>query len=457
MINWMKEAQEREQDIVNTLSDWIKINSVHDETTAGPGMPFGKGIQEAMEFILEQGKKDGFKTVNDEGYACHLDYGDGEEIFGILGHVDVVPEGDDWTYPPFSGKVVDRKMYGRGTQDDKGPVIAAYYAVKIIQDLGLPISKKIRIILGGNEERDWKCVDHYFKNFPRPDLGFTPDGDFPIVFGEKEIKIVSYTGEYASDTVVSFEGGTAANSVPDYAKAVVTINNAEIKQTFATFLADKKLEGTVSEVDGNLQFEIFGISAHGSTPEIGVNAAVALLTFLAKVTDNKMVAHFSNIFSHYDGSGLGINFTGDKMGSLTANLGIIEYKDNAFKFILDIRYPLENDKADMEAKITKSAENPNFSATATEIAFKKGIYLDIDSPLIKTLHKAYIDFTGDTKTKPIVLGGGTYARATDNIVCFGMLFPESTNSMHQKDEAVDLDELIKATAIYAQAIYDLVK
>lgn len=458
-MNWLEEAKKRENEIVTMLSDWIKINSVYDEDTIEEkdNKPFGKGVREAFDFILAKSQADGFATVDDDGYACHIDYGEGDSIVGILGHVDVVPEGDGWIHPPFSGKIEDGYLYGRGTQDDKGPVVASYIAMKMIKEMGLPISKKIRMILGGNEEREWKCVKHYFEKYPHPDTGFTPDGDFPLVYGEKEIEVLTYEGEYECETIEIIEGGTAANSVPDYAMALIIKDKEKIKKEFEAFLQEKELKGEAKLVGGGLELRVFGISAHGSTPEKGLNAAAFLLEFLAENTDNAMVKHFYRLFSHYDGRGMGIAFTGDKMGALTTNLGIVDYKHGKFKITLDLRYPLEIDHENLAQKLKESAENEKFKISLKQMANMKGLYLDLESPLLKALTKAYVDQTGDNKTKPMVLGGGTYARATDNIVCYGMLFPESENRMHQKNERVKISELILATAIYAQAIYELAK
>ena len=457
LVNWLEEAKKRENEIIDMVSEWVKINSVYDEDTIEDGSPFGKGVREAFDFILDKGKEDGLETLDDEGYACHLDYGEGKEIVGILGHVDVVPEGDDWILPPFSGQIEDGYVNGRGTQDDKGPVVAAYIATKIIKELNLPISKKIRMILVGNEEREWKCVKHYFKKYPHPDTGFTPDGDFPLVYGEKEIEVINFDGEYNCDTVEVLEAGTAANSVPDYAMALIINNTEKIKKAFEKFLKEKKLNGEAKKVGGSVELRVFGISAHGSTPEKGLNAAIYLLEFLSGNTDNEMIKHFYKMFQHYDGRGMKIDFIGDKMGALTTNLGIIDYKHGKFKVTMDLRYPLEIDTLNLENKLQESCKNDNFNINMTQLANMKGLYLDLESPLLKTLVKAYVDQTGDDKTKPMILGGGTYARATDNIVCYGMLFPKSENRFHQKNERVKTSDLVMATAIYAQGIYELAK
>lgn len=457
MPNWLEEAKKRQDEMVQVLSGWLKNDSQYDAATISEGAPFGKGVREAFDYILAEAEKDGFAYVDDEGYACHIDYGSGETILGILGHVDVVPEGEGWSFPPFSGEVANGKIYGRGSQDDKGPVVAAYFGMKIIKELGLPVSKKIRMILGGNEERDWKCVDHYFKNYPRPDFGFTPDGDFPLVYAEKEIQMYEFTGKYSEGSILSFKSGTAPNSVPDHATAVVNLPLEKIQAPFAAFLAENKLQGSLEKKGDTLQLDIKGVSAHGSTPEVGVNAAVYLMQFLKQQATNAMISHFADVFADYYGGGMGISFEDPKTGRLTANLGIVEYENGVYRFVLDSRYPMSIDREAMKDNIKEKTTGLAWPSEMKELAFKKGIYLDLESDLIQTLHKAYVDHTGDTKTKPYAIGGGTYARATDNVACFGMSFPYSDRLFHQKDEAVSIEEFVLATAIYAQAIYDLAK
>ena len=455
-MQWLQEAEKRKDEMVQSLCRWLKINSVYDSTTVGEGAPFGKGVKEALEYIVDLAEKDGFAAVNDEGYACHIDYGQGDNIVGILGHVDLVPEGDGWKYPPYSATVADGRIYSRGTQDDKGPMMAAYFAVKIIRDLGLPISKKIRLILGGNEERDWLCVDHYFKKYPRPDYGFTPDGSFPLIFSEKEIQMYAFTGKYSSDSIISLKGGTAPNSVPD--KAIAVIKPGEgIKEAFEKYLQDHKLGGSCVEKPEGLELHVTGIGAHGSTPEVGVNAVVHLMKFLKAQMGDAMISHFADVLGGYNGEGLGIDFESKISGKVTANLGVASYEDGAYRFVLDSRYPMEVDIPKMKASIRAKTTGLPWKSEMEEAGFKKGIFVDLDSHLVKTLLKAYVDHTKDTESKPLAIGGGSYARATENVVCFGMAFPHTEPLAHQKNENVVIDELVLATAIYAQAIYELAK
>ena len=457
MIDWLQEAKKHENEMVKMLSDWIKCKSVYDDTTKSKQAPFGKGVRDAHDFILNTAKEDGFVNVDDEGYACHIDYGEGETIVGILGHYDVVPEGEDWEFPAFSGTVKDGKVFGRGSQDDKGPVVASYFAMKIIRELGLPVSKKARMILGGNEESSWQCVEHYFKNYPKPDYGFTPDGDFPLVYAEKIIQMYEMSGVYQDEEILSFVSGTAANAVPDSATVETSIAFEKLEYSFNEFVKENNVTGEILDQGGVTKLIIHGVGAHASTPEVGVNAAALMLKYLKDNSSNAMTAHFADVFKSYDGSGLGIKFNSEKMGPLTANLGIVEYKEGKYRFELDTRYPTEMDADKMFASIEKATSGLAWESKVTKTNFKSGVFLDLDSDLVKTLMKSYVDQTNDTKTQPFIIGGGTFARAAENIVCFGMIFPDGPRLFHQKNEYVKIDDLVKGCAIYAQAIYDLIK
>lgn len=205
----------------------MRINSVMDETTAGPGKPFGEGVNASLTSLLELGEKEGFTTKNLDGFAGHIEWGEGDDIVGVLCHVDVVPPGDGWTSDPFSADIRNGRIYARGAIDDKGPTMAAFYALKIVKDMNLPLSKRVRIIIGTDEESDWRCVEHYFKHEEMPTLGFAPDADFPIINAEKGIIDTSLLIPHRSNqadaetVLVSFQSGLRLNMVPDAAKAII--------------------------------------------------------------------------------------------------------------------------------------------------------------------------------------------------------------------------------------------
>lgn len=201
--------------------------------TAGENQPYGKACRNALDAMLEIGKRDGFVTYDEHGYAGHIDIGDQEESFGILGHLDVVPVNEvGWNSDPFKVVQVNDKLYGRGVADDKGPLLAGYYAAKIIHDLNLPVKKKIRVIFGCDEERGSSCVAHYFQNNPFPSMGFTPDAEFPVVYGEKGIVRFDIKGDVKKDGLVAMVAGDRVNIVPEKCEAIIEGNHKQYEASF---------------------------------------------------------------------------------------------------------------------------------------------------------------------------------------------------------------------------------
>ncbi|MCJ7688659.1 MAG: Sapep family Mn(2+)-dependent dipeptidase, partial [Clostridiaceae bacterium] len=302
---------ELKEEIIEGVQKCVGIKSVEEEPK--DNMPFGGGVQKALEYSLKLSKDLGFKTVNLDNMIAYAEYGEGEEMIAVLGHLDVVPEGNGWTYPPYDGEIHDGKIYGRGTTDDKGPIIGALYALKAIKDLNLSLEKRVRIIFGLNEETGSRCVKHYIeKGEEMPSAGFTPDAEYPIINGEKGIVTSSYMRNFIQQgecILKSIKGGIAPNVVPEYAEAEIQIPKSMIDIV-------KKLAGDVEEIrveekEELLLIKSFGISAHGSRPEEGKNAISYLLLFLGKldfIGDVKEFIDFmnKNIGLDTEGRNLGI-------------------------------------------------------------------------------------------------------------------------------------------------------
>ena len=237
-MDLQKEVLNYKDRVVEDICGAIKVRSVLEE--AKPGMPFGEGPARALEYFIDLGKRLGFKVVNYDNYACEIEFGEGEETLGILGHVDVVPEGDNWDYPPYSAQIVDGKIYGRGTLDDKGPSVICLYAMKAIMDSGVKLNRKVRMILGANEETGSKCLQYYFDVIkrPQPTLAFTPDSSFPVTFAEKGIIRIILRQDFHTFRGIKIEGGNAFNSVPE--RATMTVNKdivGAIEENVDTFNA----------------------------------------------------------------------------------------------------------------------------------------------------------------------------------------------------------------------------
>ncbi|MED3944608.1 dipeptidase PepV [Priestia megaterium] len=464
-INWKEEVQKREAEILAETQRFLQIKSVLTSAEKQEE-PFGPGIAQALDFLLNKGKNDGFSVKNVDGYAGHIEAGEGKDLLGILCHVDVVPEGDGWSVDPYGGEIKDGKIFARGAIDDKGPTMAAYYAMKIVKDLGLPLSKRVRMIIGTDEESDWRCVDHYFNHEEMPTMGFAPDADFPIIFAEKgitdvEIRQQPLEGTKGSVQLTSFVSGRRHNMVPDLATAVLEFHSeTDIKNKYDQFLKDQSLKGSITEKSGVYTLTLEGVSAHGSVPDKGKNAGLMLLRFLHTLELDEQANQFvgyANAYLVQDvlGEKMGLNRKDEVTGDLTINVGIMSYnQEEAGHFGLNIRYPVSAHIDDIIDTIKEKSES--YQMTIKHFTDSKPHHVDQKHELIQTLQKVYQEQTNEEPTL-ISIGGGTYARALEAGVAFGPLFPGREEVAHEKDEYMVIEDLLRATAIYAQAIYELAK
>jgi succinyl-diaminopimelate desuccinylase len=467
-INWMQEVEKRKDDLLADLQTFLQIKSILDEENTTEEAPLGEGVKEALTYLLNLGEKDGFTAKNVDHLAGHLEFGQGEELLGILCHVDVVPEGDGWSVDPFSGVIKDGKIFARGAMDDKGPTIAAYYAMKIVKELDIPLDKRVRMIIGTDEESDWRCVEHYFNVEEMPAMGFAPDADFPIIYAEKGIAdydlilAADSTGKDSGITVQNFESGRRYNMVPDFAKAKLSVSSdhSTLVQDYEQYMKAQSLTGNYYMENGDLFLELEGVSSHGMEPDNGKNAGLILADFLstAKI-DSASKKYFTFIKEYFcgdsRGKNLGINYEDDITGPLTINVGKLRYdQQDGGSLGLNMRYPVTFKLDDAKAKVEKLVSQQGFSIE--NFSDSKPHHVDKDHVLVKTLQKVYGDQTGD-KGELVSIGGGTYARSLESGVAFGPLFPGREDVAHQKDEHMFVEDLLKATAIYAQAIAELAK
>lgn len=467
-INWLEEATKRKEQFLKETQEFLRIKSVLDEENGTPSAPLGAGIDEALHYLLDKGSEDGFTSKNLDGLAGHLEMGSGDELIGILCHIDVVPEGDGWSSDPFGADIRDGKIFARGVLDDKGPTMAAYYAMKIVKELNLPLSKRVRMIIGTDEESDWRCVEHYFKHEEMPTMGFAPDADFPIIYAEKGISdfdIVQQSmapSEGASLKLDSLLSGRRYNMVPDFAEAHLqgTNNLQKVVDEFQDFLKSHSLVGRGLCDEDTLVLQVEGVSAHGMEPEHGKNAGLFLAMFLHRYFLDEKAKQFVDFVNEYfvkdsRGKSLGVAYSDDITGELTINVGKLSFSSVEGGSIgINLRYPVTNDIEATKREIEEKCKEASFALA--NFSNSRPHHVDKDHPLIKTLQSVYEQQTGEEATL-VSIGGGTYARSLQAGVAFGPLFPGRPDVAHQKDEHMYIDDLIKATAIYAQAIYELAK
>lgn len=444
------------EEIIKGVQECVKIKSV--EEPAKDNMPFGEGVNKALEYCLDLSTSMGFKSVNVDNMLGYAEYGTGEEMVAVLGHLDVVPEGEGWTYPPYGGEVHNGKIYGRGTTDDKGPTIGALYALKAIKDLNIPLKRRVRIFFGLNEETGSKCVKHYVdKGEEMPVCGFTPDAEYPIINGEKGIVTCKYKRNLhqSENKIIALSGGIASNVVPDYAEAIIEIGNNDINKIIEIAKQFEKI--AVEEYGSNLKIKSYGVSAHGSTPEKGKNAISQLLLFLENLKLNKDAEEFVSFMNKYfgldvNGIKLGIYMEDDISGKFILNLGTVKLDNDEISIEINMRYPVKKSYEDFIDTFKDKMLLGGFEEIY--LRHKKSLYVSPDTEFIKKLQKVYEEKIGDT-AELISIGGGTYAKAMDNVVAFGPIFKGEPMVEHKPDEYIKIDSLIKNVQIMAAAIREL--
>ncbi|TCP59418.1 succinyl-diaminopimelate desuccinylase [Tumebacillus sp. BK434] len=457
-----KWIDQNRDDIIAKTQGVLRIDSVGGEPSA-PDQPFGPGCAEALDYALQLGQELGFAVKNVDGYAGHIEMGEGEEYIAVLGHLDVVPVGSGWTYPPFGAEIHDGKIYARGAIDDKGPTMAALFAMKAIRESGVQLSKRVRLIMGLDEESNWRCMDHYFTKEPYPVGGFTPDADFPLIYAEKGIYCFNLTkprGDLASAPVVVREltGGNRVNMVPDSCRVVLAVTGdaeavaAQIRDTAAKENVNHQL--TVS--GGEIVLTVEGLSVHSMAPQHGINAVVQAGKLLRALdtADRDIWAFLSEVDT--DGERVGVKMTCHATGPLTCNLGLALVNGEEITFTFNLRFPVDKTDADMLILLEQKTGPEGFRVTDPGIANMKPHYVPLESEIVQTLLKVYAEETGE-QAAPLTTGGGTYARAIPNAVAFGAQFPGQPEVAHQKDEFWEVDHLLKCTKIFAKAIYELAK
>ena len=474
---YIEKVEANMQEEIEYLQELIRFNSEQDKpvkTKEGEVYPFGQGVQDSLVSALKKGEEMGFYSKNVENYGGHIDYGTGRKILGILGHLDVVPAGDGWSFAPYSGDVSDGYIYGRGTTDDKGPVVAALYAMKALKDAGYEPAARVRLVLGCDEETGWSGMVKYLELERTPDYGFTPDGDFPVINGEKGILNFELIRKIPDRklkglTLRSLEGGAAPNMVPERARALVNSDNpsiyAKIKEQAEAFEAmHPEIRGmrpkiVARPIGKSMEIIVEGKSAHGAQPHLGLNAISVLMEFLGQL--NFALEEMNDVINFYNkcighdiyGERIGCQMEDDKSGPLTFNVGLVSFDKKALTFTVNVRFPVTKTDDDVYSGMIPVTDQ--FDVGIVKKYYQKPIYFAPDSPMVKTFMEIYQENTGDMESGPITIGGGTYARAMKNCLAFGALFPGDPDLMHQRDERLAIDRLELMTKIYADAIYRL--
>lgn len=456
-MDFIKYANDNKDNLLQDLTNLIKFPSVLKEQPEVKEAPFGYPLVECLNYFLELGKKAGFKVKNIDNVVGYIEYDSGlsedAPLLAMLGHLDVVPTGDHgWNHDPFSATLIGNRLYARGSIDDKGPVMSSFYALKCLKDNNIKLNKIVRLIVGTDEESGSRCLHRYMQTERIPDAAFSPDADYPVIYGEKGIASFDFHATRRDSRIKLIDSGDVYNVVPERAKIVSTLN---IKDEFETYLKEKNFNGEVLQNGEEFTYILHGKRAHAMEPRNGVNALVNLCHFAKDYFDDDMIKFVSKYLCDSRMGQADLAFTDSEMGDLTVNVANFKENGNDEKVGINIRYPIHFDYDLFYDGLKKVASVFNVKCVA--LGNNKPHYVDKNSQLVKTLFETYQKYMEDYDSKPITIGGGTYARYFENAVAFGILMPGAEDVMHQVNEYVDVDVLVKSVAIFSEAIYLLAK
>ncbi len=435
--------------LIASLQESIRIPST--EAAAEPGAPFGRNVSEALRHALATAADLGLKTTDMEGYVGCVELGEGEEMLGVICHLDVVPEGTGWKHPPYGAVIENGVMYGRGVLDDKGPAFAAIYALAAIKEAGVPLKRRIRIILGTNEETGWGCMAYYKEHGEAPTLAFTPDGEYPVVNSEKGILHTTFEKHFPSR--LRIKAGTRPNVVPGRTEMFVPVAADKVRGAAESAgLDDFTFE--IEEKDGGSSVTVIGLDAHASMPEAGKNSLQAAFVLLDRLgldgEDGAVIARMHDALGMgLHGESMGLDVT-DASGRLTLNPGVIDWDENGISdFKIDVRHPIS-----LSADNVKAAEEKALGMEVKHVHQQDGLYVPPTSELVSKLLDVYAARSGK-RLAPLAIGGGTYARAFKNAVAFGCEIPGHPSPVHMPNEMISIDDLMFDAHMIADAMLAL--
>ena len=433
----MKYIEDNYENMLNDLKRLVKYNSVLCDDEKPFGSQNRKVLDEAISIMNEKG----FNTKNVDYYACYGEVGQGDKTIGIVCHLDIVPAGEGWDSNPFEVVQKGDRLYGRGVSDDKGAAVASMYAIKYLLDTNYQFKKKVRLILGCNEETGSKCIKHYVEKEGGVDMGFTPDGEFPGIYAEKGMIGGVFKGK---SKIVNIKGGEASNIVCKKVECELPANSYDVAK-FKKYLDDNNIK---YEINGDT-VTVFGTAAHASSPDSGVNAMSYLMEALYNADFND---EYVDLYHKY----IGLDVHGEKLGMLplkddesdtSVNIGVIKKEGDSILASVDMRFPVTRTVDDCK-KVLENIEPLEIKNMINPLYFEK------DSPMIKAMLKAYRDITGDDGDM-IAIGGGTYAKSIKNIIAFGCAFNEEENHIHDANESLGIEDFKKQVEIYIEAIKNL--
>lgn len=445
-------VQAQRENILRDIGRLVAVPSV--EGPAAPGAPFGPGPRAALDEALAIADELGLTPGEGEGHIGWADVpgAEKEKYLATITHLDVVPQGNGWDADPFTLRVRDGWLLGRGVADDKGPSVLCLYALKFLKDEAGPLRYPVRALLGCNEETNMQDVAWYNAHEKPPVFCFTPDAEFPLCNGEKGQFEADLLSPVLNGDILDFEGGVARNAVPDRASALIRAELAALPAAEGITLEQ--------EADG-VRVRGWGKSGHAAMPQGTVNAIGLVVDYLlangiGNEAERAFLQLLHKLHSAWDGTGLGIQADDGLFDPLTVVGGVICMENGALRQTVDCRFPTSTNGEVLEAALRKAAGD---AGTVCMDHVNEPFYIGVDAAPIQALMAAYCQVTGE-EARPFTMGGGTYARHFPLAVSFGpensnAVLPDFAGPMHGANEGAKFEHLLAALKIYILALLKL--
>ncbi|MBQ8655232.1 MAG: Sapep family Mn(2+)-dependent dipeptidase [Clostridia bacterium] len=469
-------------DILRRADEWIeahkaeyiaeiqglaRIPSVSRADLAQPGAPFGPDCRRVLDYALERGRCWQFEAEDLHGCAGSITMGDGDNAIGLIAHLDVVPVGDGWVYPPYGATYLPEHdvLIGRGVDDNKGSAVAALFAMRMLREFGWPLKHGVKLICGLSEEtgmQDMKLLKE--KGYRFPQLSLVPDAGFPVNYAQKG----SVDAEIAAPckgNLIRLDAGSVRNIVPDLAVCTVAADEDTVRAALSRLDDADTSMLTVRPVQGGTEISAAGRSGHAAFPQSTDNAIHRLtraltLSGLLEGSCRDAVAQLADLTSDAFGESEGVAFSDEASGPLTLVYGVAHLKDGLLHVSADCRYSISLKGDELCARLRADWARRGYQVTRLESS--DPFYIPKDDPRVQALQDVYKTITG-RDDQPYAMGGGTYSRAVPNAISFGpgmpgpktdfsAFLPEGHGGGHGRDEAIFMDKVYTCSRIYAAAI-----
>ncbi len=470
---WMPAVEqwipEHKEELIQEVQALVRIPSVSCPDQAVPGAPFGLACRRVLDHMLARGEAYGFRTRDLDGWAGTVSMGDEENAFGIVAHLDVVPVGDGWVYPPFEAVYLPERdaIIGRGGDDNKGPAVSALFVMRMIRDLKIPLKHGVRLYCGVSEENGMMDMAHLRDHGePFPVLTLVPDAGFPVNYGQKG-SLKGAIRAKMDGNLLSFRSGSVVNVIPDLAECEVAVDPATARK--ALDLLPEHLRNTVEmeETAGGILLRANGVSGHAAAPENSINAIHLLAAALSEMdiltgSGKSVIRALRDLSSDSWCISEGADFEDDISGKTTLVYSTAMLADGLLTVGLDCRYSITYESGTLREKLEKAWAELGFEPA--EITVSQPFYIPKDDPRVVALQEVYQRITG-RDDPPYTMGGGTYSRVVPNAISFGFgmpgterdlsFLPEGHGHAHGRDEILWLEKLAAGMKIYLGALLEL--